>query len=309
MGIAPRLTELVAYCQRLEVAEPAAQVPTTPTAAPIWLRDSGYIRLAAGPAVALLDAAPIGPDDLPGHAHADTLSFELSLFGQRVIVNGGTSRYGTGPERLAERGTAAHSTVQLDEADSSEVWGGFRVARRARPFDVVVSDDRSLIRAQAHPDAGDAAAAGAESRMRSCQVSAAHDGYRQLPGRPVHRRGWCLTADGLSVIDTLDGDYSEAIARFHLHPAVRIEMDRTDPRDAPDADTTLKAATDPDGGDTGALSLPGGQSVAWRVTGGRARIVPNRWHPQFGASERSHCLEISITGREGRFELSWAGCA
>ncbi|MEY6432337.1 heparinase II/III-family protein [Thioalkalicoccus limnaeus] len=66
--------------------------------------------------------------------HADTLSFELSLFGQRTIVNGGTSRYGSGPERLAERSTAAHSTVQIDGADSSEVWGGFRVARRARPF-------------------------------------------------------------------------------------------------------------------------------------------------------------------------------
>ena len=109
----------------------------------IRLRESGYIRLETGPVVALLDVAPIGPDYLPGHAHADTLSFELSLFGQRVIVNGGTSRYGTGPERLAERGTAAHSTVQIDGTDSSEVWGGFRVARRAQPFDVMVGDVRS----------------------------------------------------------------------------------------------------------------------------------------------------------------------
>jgi hypothetical protein len=275
----------------------------------IWLRDSGYIRLQAGPAVVLLDVAPIGPDYLPGHAHADTLSFELSLFGQRVIVNGGTSRYGSGPDRLAERSTAAHSTVQIDGADSSEVWGGFRVARRARPFDVVVSDDGSLIRAKVHPDAGDAAALRAESDMWSCQVSAAHDGYRRLPGRPVHRRSWCLTADGLSVIDALDGDCSEAVARFHLHPAVRVEMDQTDSGDAPDSDTILNAATHHNGVDTGALSLPGGQLVALRVTGGRARIVPNHWHPQFGASEQSHCLEISITGREGRFELSWARCA
>ncbi|MFB1490650.1 MULTISPECIES: heparinase II/III family protein [unclassified Thiocapsa] len=54
------------------------------------------MHLEAGSAVALLDVAPIGPDYLPGHAHADTLSFELSLFGQRVIVNGGTSRYRIG---------------------------------------------------------------------------------------------------------------------------------------------------------------------------------------------------------------------
>ena len=142
-----------------------------------WLRDSGYVRLAAGPAVALLDVAPLGPDYLPGHAHADTLSFELSLFGQRVIVNGGTSRYGSGPERLAERGTAAHSTVQIDGADSSEVWGGFRVARRARPRDVRVHPGLDPL-----PPVLSPAAAGACAGV--LEVSAAHDGYCRLPGRP-----------------------------------------------------------------------------------------------------------------------------
>ena len=81
--------------------------------------------------MALLDVAPVGPDYLPGHAHADTLSFELSLFGQRVLVNSGTSQYEAGPERSRQRGTAAHNTVIVDGHDSSEVWAGFRVARRA----------------------------------------------------------------------------------------------------------------------------------------------------------------------------------
>lgn len=49
----------------------------------------------------------MGPDYLPGHAHADTLSFEWSLFGQRVLVNSGTSEYGLSPERLRQRGTTA----------------------------------------------------------------------------------------------------------------------------------------------------------------------------------------------------------
>ena len=135
-GIAPTLADLQRYADGISAFSQAHPSPSTiPATNPVnpagttdvpcrWLRDSGYVRLAAGPAVAILDVAPIGPDYLPGHAHADTLSFELSLFGQRVIVNGGTSRYGSGPERLAERGTAAHSTVQLDGVDSSEVWGG-----------------------------------------------------------------------------------------------------------------------------------------------------------------------------------------
>ena len=325
IGIAPRLADLVAYGRRLGVAGQAARVSdvaataattagpsrargagiligstadghggrqgdhplrdktTKPAAAPIWLRDSGYIRLAAGPAVALLDVAPIGPDYLPGHAHADTLSFELSLFGQRVIVNGGTSRYGTGPERLAERGTAAHSTVRIDGADSSEVWGGFRVARRARPFAVQVIS---------HPVQG---------------VSAAHDGYRRLPGRPVHRREWRLTPERFSVVDTIEGGYGVAVARFHLHPAIGIggleigdPVDPLEPHEPHDPHQSLGPLPMPPGG---VLLLPGSQRVQWQVTGGQVRLVPDHWHPEFGLRVASRCLEVWFDGRICQMDL------
>ena len=109
-----------------------------PEAGITHLPDSGYIRLQQNFTIALLDVGPVGPDYSPGHAHADTLSFELSLFGQRVLVNSGTSCYGLGPERLRQRGTAAHNTVVVDGENSSEVWGGFRVAGRARPTGIDV---------------------------------------------------------------------------------------------------------------------------------------------------------------------------
>ena len=197
LGMAPTLADLTAYSQRLGVAtEPLPVVPR------VWLADSGYLRLEYGPAVALLDVAPIGPDYLPGHAHADTLSFELSLFGQRVIVNSGTSCYGTGPERQRQRGTAAHNTVTVDGQDSSEVWGGFRVARRARPLNWRW---------------GEAADGG--------WVECAHDGYRRLPGRVTHRRRWTLSPTSLRLEDRLDGRYQEAVARLHFHPTVRAGLD------------------------------------------------------------------------------------
>ncbi len=110
MGVAPRRAALEAYAERLGL--PAVTLLPGPGLSRYG--DSGYVRLELGPALALLDVAPVGPDYLPGHAHADTLSFELSLFGRRVVVNGGTSRYGVGPERLRERSTAAHSTLELD---------------------------------------------------------------------------------------------------------------------------------------------------------------------------------------------------
>ena len=159
--------------------------------------ESGYVRLEQDSAVALLDVAPIGPDYLPGHAHADTLSFELSVFGQRVVVNGGTSRYGMGSERLRERGTAAHSTVEVAGQNSSEVWAGFRVARRAYPFDLEVQ-----------PELG--------------RVACSHDGYTRLPGAPVHSREWVMAAGSLRVTDTVRGGAHVAIARYILHPEVHI---------------------------------------------------------------------------------------
>jgi uncharacterized heparinase superfamily protein len=159
--------------------------------------DSGYVRVEVSDAVVLMDVAPIGPDYLPGHAHADTLSFELSMFGHRVIVNGGTSRYGVGNERDAERSTRAHSTVMIDDEDSSVVWAGFRVGQRARPFDLSITNN-------AH----------------EARISCAHDGYRRLSGKPVHHRVLLLQPRLLRIEDRVEGIFKHAVARFHLHPSI-----------------------------------------------------------------------------------------
>jgi uncharacterized heparinase superfamily protein len=161
------------------------------------LPDSGYVRLGNDRAVVLCDLAPVGPDYQPAHAHADTLSFELSIDGRRVIVNGGTSTYTPGPERTRQRGTAAHSTVEIDHANSSDVWGGFRVARRARPFDVNCGISEQAVWAEG-----------------------AHDGYQHRSGRVVHRRSWSLESTSLTVTDRVDGAFTRAVARFILHPDV-----------------------------------------------------------------------------------------
>lgn len=194
-GIAPDIADLHLYADALGIASPPA------ASALEYLAPSGYARLAAGPAVLLADLARIGPDYLPGHAHADSLSFELSVAGQRVFVNSGTGEYGTGPERLRQRGTAAHNTVVLAGQDSSEVWSGFRVGRRARVRNVAVAQQGDVLVAEGR-----------------------HDGYAHLPGRPLHYRRFALTATGLTVEDRIDGRWNgPAEARFHLHPAIRAD--------------------------------------------------------------------------------------
>ena len=61
--------------------------------------------------------------------------------GVPLLVDTGTSTYAPGPVRDYERSTAAHNTVEVDGANSTEVWGAFRAARRARVGKVVARDD------------------------------------------------------------------------------------------------------------------------------------------------------------------------
>jgi hypothetical protein len=97
------------------------------------LVDSGYVRLEQGNAVALCWMWP-GLDriTLPGHAHADTLSFELSLFGQRVVVNSGhvavRAGRGTPPPARGRRRITRLRWMALTRArcGAASVWRGGR---------------------------------------------------------------------------------------------------------------------------------------------------------------------------------------
>lgn len=196
-GIAPNRAQLEAYSARLALA-PAQEADEALTV----LMPSGYVRARAGDAYLVCDCAPLGPDYQLGHAHADTLSFEMSLGGRRLFVNSGISRYGTGKERERERGTAAHNTVIVDGFDSSEVWAGFRVARRAH-----------------------AQLLGASASGEAISIAANHDGYRRLAGRNQHMRQWLLREHELDIEDQVSGSYTSAVACLHLHPDVEAIVD------------------------------------------------------------------------------------
>lgn len=60
------------------------------------------------------------------------LSYELDLAGVSLVVDSGVHGYDGDPFREYIRSTRAHNTVAIDGKDQSEMWGTFRVARRAR---------------------------------------------------------------------------------------------------------------------------------------------------------------------------------
>src|SRR5581483_8860327 len=82
---------------------------------------SGFQRLAAERSLVLVDAA--APAAIDGHAHAGTLSFEMSVGKERLVVNCGAHAADQSDWRRVQRATAAHSTVTIDDTNSSEILG------------------------------------------------------------------------------------------------------------------------------------------------------------------------------------------
>jgi uncharacterized heparinase superfamily protein len=166
------------------------------------LPDAGYYGWRNPDGTYLIaDYGRIGPDYLPGHGHADIFNFEMSLHGHRVITDSGVHDYESSDARRRSRSTAAHSTVEIEGQDQGELWGVFRVARRGYPRDVAWRADEE-----------------------GFTLSGWHDGYRRLPGEPIHsRRMQWNAADGLLVQDRITSKRPvRCISRLHLHPACHL---------------------------------------------------------------------------------------
>ncbi|MFH1008455.1 MAG: heparinase II/III-family protein, partial [Candidatus Latescibacterota bacterium] len=87
--------------------------------------------------------------------------------------------------------------------NQSEVWGAHRCARRAHPLfaSLSMSSDGSLV------------------------FEGAHDGYRRLDGKPVHRRRIVWKGTSLNVEDSVEGTGIHKIqARLHFHPDLNVFM-------------------------------------------------------------------------------------
>ncbi len=168
---------------------------------PRVLPDAGYARLASRDTIVVFDAGPCCPDDLPAHAHADTLAFEMSSAERRIVVNCGTYAYQDARRNLL-RGTPAHSTADVDGRDSAEVYGTFRLGRRPRRVNLQTGEKDGRTFAEG-----------------------SHDGYRHLG--VSHTRRLEVAGDGaLHGTDTFDlaaRSPRDAHLHFHLHPDVRVE--------------------------------------------------------------------------------------
>jgi uncharacterized heparinase superfamily protein len=163
---------------------------------------SGFQRLGSGRTLILVDAGAPPPPGFDRRAHAGTLSFEMSVGSDRLIVNCGAHE-GRGDWWVAQRATAAHSTLVVNDTNACVFATDTGLVRG--PVDVTCRRDES---------AG------------NTWLEMSHDGYAAPYGLIHHRRIY-LTAGGedLRGEDRVDGGTPQPfVLRFHLHPDVNVSV-------------------------------------------------------------------------------------
>jgi len=167
-------------------------------AAAIKLSQSGYRAYKGVFYECIVDAAEIGASYLPGHGHADALSFILHYNNLPVFVEAATSTYQAGIIRDYERSTSAHNTVTVNNINQSQIWGAFKVGNRAN-VKILFETKETMV--------------------------TEHDGYLKDLGL-IHRRNFLFDKHQVVIKDKVYGKIKpQCVAFFHLHPDTQPELE------------------------------------------------------------------------------------
>jgi len=227
---------------------------------------TGFQRLNSNRSLILVDTGMPAPAGFDEHAHAGALSFELSVGRERLIVNCGAYAGTRDDWKLAQRTTAAHSTIGIADLSSSEILP--RPMIGARPGNVVVRRNES---------AG------------NIWIDATLEDYAGIQNL-AHRRRIYLSASGGDIRgeDTLSGDRKshKFTARFHLHPSVK--------------------ASSVQNGESILLRLGDGAGWRFRATGGVTSVQESVYLGERGRTLRSEQIVVSGATQGGGAQIKWA---
>jgi uncharacterized heparinase superfamily protein len=256
-GIAPPQS----YLKQLTASILAEPIPRP--GGTVELPDSGYFGYFdphAGERF-LIDCGLPGPTYQPAHVHCDVLSFELDIGGRPVIVDSGVHGYESDPFREYTRSTRAHNTVVIDGREQSEIWGTFRVARRAEII-----------------------AAGCEANVDGFRFAGACRPYHDRDAshhRTVKKEGNCWT-----ITDRVDGAERASLQSYlHFHPAFTLEI--------------VGSAVAARSSSVSLLVAPFGIDRC-DLQVGSCDPVQGWYCPEFGRALPSHVLQMHVERNRGR---------
>ena len=164
---------------------------------------SGFHKLSANKTSVLMDTGSPPPKSANKWGHAGSLAFEMVCGKDRIIVNCGSMENPTVAWRHALRSTAAHSTVVINDTNSTkiDIDGGYLQSPGQ-----VTSSRREI--------------------EGSSIIEASYDGYLSSLDL-IHRRLIMLAPDGEeiqgedNILGSSDGRYT---IRFHLHPNIQATV-------------------------------------------------------------------------------------
>ena len=163
----------------------ATRRPASPADGLMTFAQGGYSVVretrANRSAILVFDHGPLGYLSIAAHGHADALAFTLTLDDRPILIDGGTYLYHSGGSwRDWFRGTRAHNTLALGEADQSVISGPFNWSHKARA---------GLDQREDGPD---------------WRLRASHDGYLARFG-VRHERTIAAAPRGYDIVDRLIG--------------------------------------------------------------------------------------------------------
>lgn len=153
----------------------------------------------------VVDAGPLGYENIAAHGHADTLAFTLNMAGREFLIDPGTYVYHTQKKwREYFRGTAAHNTLCIDDENQSVSGGNFMWLNKA-----------------------EASCELWEPGENQDHFIGTHDGYTRLADPVTHRREITLIKAERKIIitDTITCKGKHSIKGYwHFSEACSVEM-------------------------------------------------------------------------------------
>lgn len=231
--------------------------------------ESRFERLSAGKLLALIDTGTPPPAAWNARTHAGTLGLEISFGKERLVVHCGPAAAPGIEWHDAARATAAHSTLTIEDTNSSERNGNQRLYRT-------------------HSDRKEADG--------NIWLDSSHDGYGVPFGLIHHRRLYVsargdemrgedkLAPTGTSQSGAMHENRAFAI-RFHFHPAVRASMVQN--------------------GGAILLRLPGGTGWRLRAAGAKIDLAESIYFGSGGAKRTQQAVLSGRTDGDGA-TVKWA---
>lgn len=163
---------------------------------------AGFVRMHRQQMCLIMNAGTTDRDASIKHAHADSLSFELSIGHEKIFANSGTYSY-LPKWRQIFRATAAHNAITLDHENTAELLSPFILGRRTRTVSYNLKEVEKM----------------------GIGIEAQDDSWRFKKAKHTRRIFMNEQGSDIRAEDVITSTKEQLVhSYFHLHPGVKYQI-------------------------------------------------------------------------------------